>query len=123
MFYCDPCADKREWPPSLSRSYGRCEICDEMSVCNDKPSRHLPPPKQGFIDPRLVMKPAKPAVPKGPQKINYDRLNDFIRLFTKAERDSWADGGKAPDWVLEAMLWFMAQDPGHQELMRRLADS
>lgn len=47
MFYCDPCASKKHWPITLSRSNGKCEVCGEVRVCNDKASRLLPIPKEG----------------------------------------------------------------------------
>jgi len=47
MFYCHPCALKRSWPESLSRSYGRCEMCGRSRECYDVPSQYLPePPKK-----------------------------------------------------------------------------
>jgi hypothetical protein len=46
MFYCEPCAEERNWPDSMMKSYGRCEICGEVRVCNDRASSTLPlPPK------------------------------------------------------------------------------
>ena len=45
MFFCDKCAEKRDWPESFSKSYGKCEICDNVTVCSDVPSRYLPIPK------------------------------------------------------------------------------
>jgi len=58
------------------------------------------------------------------QRIDYQRVADFMRLFTQEELDSWKGvENSAPEWVREGILWFMDQDPAHQELMRRLADS
>lgn len=45
MFYCGKCADEREWPDSLFKSRGRCEICGQAAACNDVPSKYLPMPK------------------------------------------------------------------------------
>lgn len=45
MFYCDPCAGPRGWPISWQHSFGSCEICGQVRVCNDVPSRDLPTPK------------------------------------------------------------------------------
>lgn len=46
MFYCDPCAERHEWPhPTLFRSLGLCEMCDTRKVCNETPSKELPPSK------------------------------------------------------------------------------
>ncbi len=42
MFYCDPCAQKNNWPESFSRSFGKCEVCGERAPCYDTPSRLLP---------------------------------------------------------------------------------
>lgn len=47
MFYCDSCGTKKGWPISaLFKSNGPCEICKEVSACNDVPSKYLPVPKQ-----------------------------------------------------------------------------
>ena len=45
MFYCDPCKDEKGYPESFSKSSGKCEICDQIAVCNDVPSSRLPAPK------------------------------------------------------------------------------
>lgn len=115
MFYCDPCAKEYNYPETIMRSYGQCEICDKMAVCNSRAAALLPKPKRPKVQ-DVVTEQAK--------RIDTSRLSQFMSLFTKEERAEWArNGSKAPDWVLEAMLWFMEQDPGHQELMRRLKDS
>lgn len=46
MFYCDKCRVKNGWPTSFMGSRGPCEVCKEVAVCNDTPSRYLcgPPP-------------------------------------------------------------------------------
>lgn len=58
-------------------------------------------------------------------KIKYQRVIDFMALFTEEEKDSWLneDGvtRTAPNWVVEGIVWFMDQDPGHRNLMERLA--
>lgn len=43
MFFCDSCAKKCGWPSSIMKSHGKCEMCENVSVCNDVPSRYLPP--------------------------------------------------------------------------------
>lgn len=43
MFYCNACAIRRDWPRSIVRSYGRCELCGNARECNDMPSVALPP--------------------------------------------------------------------------------
>lgn len=45
MFYCDPCAEKRDWPRTLLRSSGPCEVCGGDADCNDCPSKYLPLPR------------------------------------------------------------------------------
>lgn len=42
MFYCDPCAQKYGWPMTLRQSHGKCEMCEDTTLCNDIPSRLLP---------------------------------------------------------------------------------
>lgn len=41
MFYCDKDAVKNDWPLTMFRSYGCCEICGEVTNCSDYPSRYL----------------------------------------------------------------------------------
>lgn len=42
MFFCPPCRIKNDWPESLVRSHGTCEICGAIATCYDVPSHHLP---------------------------------------------------------------------------------
>jgi len=42
MFYCDECRIKNEWPTSVVKSNGPCEICGFYNTCHDRPSRSLP---------------------------------------------------------------------------------
>lgn len=42
MFYCEKCREAAEWPGSIVTSLGPCEICEEVTVCYDRPSRSLP---------------------------------------------------------------------------------
>ena len=49
MFYCDTCKDQKDWPMSFSKSHGKCEICGNLAVCNDIPSKYLPPSKDTSI--------------------------------------------------------------------------
>ena len=49
MFYCNDCAEKYEYPTSIGKSVGKCEVCDKEAACNDVPSSQLPPPKQQKI--------------------------------------------------------------------------
>lgn len=42
MFYCTPCQEKRDWPETIFKSTGKCEICGKSAVCNDMPSKYLP---------------------------------------------------------------------------------
>ena len=113
MFYCDPCAQEHGYPETVMRSYGQCEICDETRVCNSRASGLLPPSKLRPQD-KVRLEPVRA----------HDRIDKFLDLFTEEEKNSWkGKNSKAPDWVVAGVTWFMGQDPGHQELMRRLADS
>lgn len=42
MFYCEECRKNRNYPESISKSYGKCELCGEIVRCNDVPSSKLP---------------------------------------------------------------------------------
>lgn len=42
MYYCENCRKEKNWPKSLVRSLGKCEICDDDALCYDMPSSRLP---------------------------------------------------------------------------------
>lgn len=116
MFYCDPCAKEHGYPETIMRSYGQCEICDESAVCNSRASALLPLSRKAKDrqQDKVRLEPVRA----------HDRIDKFLELFTDEEKNSWkGKNSKAPDWVVAGVTWFMGQDPGHQELMRRLADS
>ena len=31
MFFCERCRERKAWPESMSRSYGRCELCQKSA--------------------------------------------------------------------------------------------
>ena len=41
MYICEPCLERNFNNWSMSRSYGKCEICEEMANCADIPSSRL----------------------------------------------------------------------------------
>ena len=43
MFYCNDCRIKNDWVESFNESYGKCEVCGKIDVCNDVLSSQLPP--------------------------------------------------------------------------------
>ncbi len=45
MFYCEVCRVKNNWPRSISRSRGACEVCDEIGDCYDIASSYLSSPE------------------------------------------------------------------------------
>ena len=45
MFYCEECRVKKDWPDSIGRSCGSCEICGQTKICYNVPSKALPMPK------------------------------------------------------------------------------
>ena len=46
MFYCEKCRVERKWPEGFMKSHGRCECCDTVAYCHDRPSRSLPTPQE-----------------------------------------------------------------------------
>lgn len=47
VFVCDMCLEKHyDNDPSLGRSFGACELCDEVQMCNDIHHSVLIPKKQ-----------------------------------------------------------------------------
>lgn len=42
MFYCEECRKKKDWPETMSRSTGPCEVCGVVRLCYDQPSHMLP---------------------------------------------------------------------------------
>lgn len=49
MYYCEPCRTERSWPATMAMSLGTCEICCNITQCNDYPSSLLPVPKSESI--------------------------------------------------------------------------
>ncbi len=45
MFYCYKCKEEKGWIKSLNQSFGKCEICETTSNCNDVPSHLLTLPE------------------------------------------------------------------------------
>jgi hypothetical protein len=44
VFFCDPCAKRKDWPESMFKSVGPCEVCGNTRMCNEVHSGALPPP-------------------------------------------------------------------------------
>lgn len=44
MFFCDECAEKRNYPTGIGKSQGACELCLGVRMCNDIASKFLPLP-------------------------------------------------------------------------------
>lgn len=42
MFYCNQCAKDKNWPVTIFKSLGKCEICKSIKEYNDKQSKFLP---------------------------------------------------------------------------------
>lgn len=63
MFFCEKCRKKRNWPDSIGKSYGRCEVCGQSTLCNDVPSCALPTPPSPKPKPKIKPKP-KPKPPE-----------------------------------------------------------
>lgn len=45
MFYCDACANELEWPETMLKSRGQCEICKKQAPCNSRHHSLLPSPR------------------------------------------------------------------------------
>jgi len=45
MFYCNECAKKKNWPVTMFKSAGTCEICGDTKECSEMPSSKLPRPR------------------------------------------------------------------------------
>jgi len=49
MFYCQDCAEEKGWPTdTMVKSRGKCEICGELAICEDVPSKFLPIPDESL---------------------------------------------------------------------------
>lgn len=46
MLYCEPCAEKNNWPKIADRTVGDCKYCSQRAVCYNAPSSDLPQPKE-----------------------------------------------------------------------------
>jgi hypothetical protein len=42
MFYCQTCATQNEWPETMSKSRGACEVCGTYGACYDRAASLLP---------------------------------------------------------------------------------
>jgi len=77
MFYCEPCEKKYNWPNSFMKSRGKCEMCDNVGVCNDVPSKYLP----AIPQPRTWTKPKPVVIPQpGDATVVKTRDGDIYRL-------------------------------------------
>ncbi|KKM89584.1 hypothetical protein LCGC14_1247200 [marine sediment metagenome] len=45
MYYCMECQIKKQWPCSLAKSFGTCEVCGKKDLCNDMKSAKLSKPE------------------------------------------------------------------------------
>jgi hypothetical protein len=50
MLYCNKCKENNDWPESVVKSYGSCEICGEVGECNDKKIYDLANESKSAID-------------------------------------------------------------------------
>lgn len=41
MFYCNDCAEKNDYPQTIFKSEGLCELCGKHALCNEMPSSKL----------------------------------------------------------------------------------
>jgi hypothetical protein len=51
MFYCQSCAENKQWPTPWLFSYGSCELCGTWTDCYDVPSARLPGPARVITSP------------------------------------------------------------------------
>lgn len=97
MFFCNPCATKREWPQSMFKSRGKCEICNEIAVCNDIPSSNLPLPKNCVeCGARRPTHTAECTVPGVLKSLNLDENGDPLPT---PPPESKPTGPQPGDWV------------------------
>ena len=76
MFFCDKCAEQNNWPQSVVRSRGRCEVCGEVAVCYDMPCSCLPKPED-----KKPEEEAKDNQPKFIRKGQCKRCGDCCTAF------------------------------------------
>lgn len=53
MYYCEDCRFEKDWPQSMTRSQGRCEICNKTALCYDTPSSKLPKQDLESLEPTV----------------------------------------------------------------------
>src|SRR4030095_4365773 len=94
MFYCEPCRKVNDWPGILTSSYGKCENCGVNSACYNTSTSALPVRKPVVIVEKNWDGNTEPAR-------KYDRIDDFLALFTIEEKKSWeGKNGKIPNWIV-----------------------
>jgi len=86
MFYCEECRKDRDWPKSITTSFGSCEICGETRICWDVASYLLPLPK--VPDPKLT---------KSELKFLDILMSAWVRGWYAGRNGDLTDDGKRPD--------------------------
>lgn len=85
MFFCEDCRRERNWPNSIGRSHGTCELCQTRADCYDVPSRYLPIPRMSTrrinrVPPRLPEPECKWGyTSRQIEQIMGDRIDAFYR--------------------------------------------
>lgn len=51
MYFCEECRLENGWQESMSRSAGRCEMCEKGAICYDVPSKYLKRPEPKPLSP------------------------------------------------------------------------
>lgn len=60
MFFCNPCREANNWPESMVRSRGTCEVCVTGPVeCFDVRSPLLPPAPEPVLAAQRSYRPQK----------------------------------------------------------------
>jgi hypothetical protein len=59
MYYCPRCAEAKGWPQTMTKSYGPCEVCSDLTTCNDLPSKQLQRPEHEPIQELAIINTEK----------------------------------------------------------------
>ncbi len=90
MFYCDSCRQENQWPESFVGSYGPCEVCGNVTFCNDRSSDQLPPARITKVDPAtgayINKKTGEPATGNEVRldSVNYQEWRDYMNHMATA---------------------------------------
>ena len=101
MFYCNDCAKENDYPETITKSQGPCELCGKVAICNDMPSSKLPKRKFYCDTETSGLNPITMSYPVGIGKVYDDGKPVVMKGYPVIKIPA---NGK-PDWYEGARTW------------------